>query len=247
MDKMNLKQLKEELKQLGVSSVGKKADLVHRLQEAQNSANPFMEKSKSPATPQAASRTPSKSTVTKTSALSASDIGLLTCPLTTIAVAARGVWCLSREHVTSRAHALTLVNCLLVGSFVLGVSILEGPHQAHMQPIHDLLWWYGRWIFLGILSSVGLGTGAHTFLLFLGPFIAQVTTAAYVCKTVEFPLTGSHALLCPAGFYKKMTITLPMILNKVKWEAFAWGLGTAVGELPPYLVARACSLLLHDC
>ena len=40
---------------------------------------------------------------------------------------------------------------------------------------------------LGVLSSVGLGTGLHTFLLFLGPFIARVTLAAYECGTTDFP------------------------------------------------------------
>jgi hypothetical protein len=30
------------------------------------------------------------------------------------------------------------------------------------------LLWCGWWVGLGILSSVGLGTGLHTFLLYLG-------------------------------------------------------------------------------
>ena len=37
------------------------------------------------------------------------------------------------------------------------------------------------------MSSVGLGTGLHTFLLFLGPFIARVTMAAHECGTTDFP------------------------------------------------------------
>ncbi|ODM95038.1 Vacuole membrane protein 1 [Orchesella cincta] len=47
--------------------------------------------------------------------------------------------------------------------------------------------WYSYWVFLGILSSVGLGTGLHTFLLYLGPFIAKVTLAAQECGSVQFP------------------------------------------------------------
>ena len=35
--------------------------------------------------------------------------------------------------------------------------------------------WCAWWVGLGILSSVGLGTGLHTFLLYLGPHIAAVT------------------------------------------------------------------------
>lgn len=33
-----------------------------------------------------------------------------------------------------------------------------------------------------------------------------------------------------------------MIYQSVILEAFLWGLGTAIGELPPYYVARAASL-----
>ena len=32
------------------------------------------------------------------------------------------------------------------------------------------VWWVG----LGVLSSIGLGTGLHTFVLYLGPYIAKV-------------------------------------------------------------------------
>ncbi len=50
----------------------------------------------------------------------------------------------------------------------------------------ELLWW-SYWVGLGVLSSVGLGTGLHTFLLYLGPFIASVTLAAFTCNSVDFP------------------------------------------------------------
>lgn len=40
------------------------------------------------------------------------------------------------------------------------------------------------WVGLGIASSVGLGTGLHTFILYLGPHIAQVVLAANECNRV---------------------------------------------------------------
>ena len=43
-----------------------------------------------------------------------------------------------------------------------------------------LLWWVG----LGVLSSVGLGTGLHTFLIYLGPHIAQVSNSNNYCKMI---------------------------------------------------------------
>lgn len=42
------------------------------------------------------------------------------------------------------------------------------------------LWWVG----LGVASSIGLGTGLHTFVLYLGPHIAMVTLAANECNKV---------------------------------------------------------------
>ncbi len=69
---------------------------------------------------------------------------------------------------------------------------------------------YLYWIILGVLSSVGFGTGLHTFLLYLvsaiyfhrfelvllhpspsfhntqGPYIAHITQAAYVCDSFNF-------------------------------------------------------------
>jgi hypothetical protein len=34
-------------------------------------------------------------------------------------------------------------------------------------------------------------------------------------------------------------VPLLPILHEVQWEAILWGVGTAVGELPPYFVSRA--------
>merc|ERR1712168_481203 len=99
------------------------------------------------------------------------------------------------------------------------------------------------WIILGILSSVGLGTGLHTFLLYLGPFIAKVTLAAYECQTTNFNQeTYPDNIKCPIGDYQPMTITIFTIMAKVRLEALMWGFGTAIGELPPYFMARAASL-----
>ena len=50
------------------------------------------------------------------------------------------------------------------------------------KQIHDS----GGWLVLGILSSCGFGTGLHTFLLYLGPFVGKVTLAANECNSVNF-------------------------------------------------------------
>lgn len=52
------------------------------------------------------------------------------------------------------------------------------------------MFWYIWWVLLGVASSIGLGSGLHTFLLFLGPHIAKVTLTAYECGNLSFDVYG---------------------------------------------------------
>lgn len=53
------------------------------------------------------------------------------------------------------------------------------------------------WVTLGVLSSVGLGSGLHTFVLFLGPHILRVANAAVLHGNTgeRAPGRGSRSLL----------------------------------------------------
>merc|ERR1719331_1678802 len=118
---------------------------------------------------------------------------------------------------------------------------MEGPHQQTVHAIEKRFLWCAYWVGLGILSSVGLGTGLHTFLLYLGPHIASVTMAAYECGSLEFPAPPYPAeIICPNITETTETVesslavaqvTIWAILSKVRVEAFCWGAGTAIGEL----------------
>ncbi|XP_046876013.1 vacuole membrane protein 1-like isoform X2 [Hypomesus transpacificus] len=142
----------------------------------------------------------------------------------------------------------------LLGLFILlyVVYSFEGTHQKYVQYAEKRSLWCAYWLGLGILSSVGLGTGLHTFLLYLGPHIASVTLAAYECGSVDFPEPPyPEQIVCPlqAGAQEEAGavavqggITLWTILSKVRLEACMWGAGTAIGELPPYFMARAARL-----
>ncbi|TKS83643.1 Vacuole membrane protein 1 [Collichthys lucidus] len=77
---------------------------------------------------------------------------------------------------------------LLILLILLSIAYcIEGAHQKYVRYMEKKTLWCAYWVGLGILSSVGLGTGLHTFLLYLGA-------------------------------------------------------GTAIGELPPYFMARAARL-----
>lgn len=93
------------------------------------------------------------------------------------------------------------------------------------------------------MSFVGLGTGLHTSLLYLGPHIASVPFAAYECNLVNFPEPPyPDQIICPDEEGTEGAISLWNIISKVRIEACMWGTGTAIGELPLYFMARAACL-----
>ena len=51
---------------------------------------------------------------------------------------------------------------------------IQGLHTPVITEVHAILEFVVWWVGLGILSSVGLGTGMHSGMLFLFPHIAKV-------------------------------------------------------------------------
>uniref|UniRef100_A0A669BKS4 Vacuole membrane protein 1 n=1 Tax=Oreochromis niloticus TaxID=8128 RepID=A0A669BKS4_ORENI len=117
---------------------------------------------------------------------------------------------------------------------------------------------FGLLILLILLSIAYRIEGAHT----KGPHIASVTLAAYECGSVDFPEPPyPEQIVCPqqeapasdSGAEQvgvevvgsetlQGKVSLWTILSKVRLEACMWGAGTAIGELPPYFMARAARL-----
>lgn len=140
----------------------------------------------------------------------------------------------------------TVVTVALSVLLLTTITKLNGPHQAVVQEVYKQLLWCLYWTGLGILSSVGLGTGLHTFLLYLGPHIAKVTLAAYECNSLNFPEPPyPDEIICPS-IEDSYAISILTIMSKVRLEAMCWGAGTALGELPPYFMARAARLSGFD-
>ncbi|EPZ33300.1 hypothetical protein O9G_001712 [Rozella allomycis CSF55] len=122
--------------------------------------------------------------------------------------------------------------------FLMGLlfTVLAFFHQ-----FEKIVLWYGLWFVYGVASSIGLGFGLHTFVLFLGPFIAKVAIAAFHCNSIDFSMVGFsdiHCVKSPGSLIGALDV-----INKVKYEAFFWGAGTAFGELPPFFIARASAAI----
>lgn len=82
-------------------------------------------------------------------------------------------WCIRHKAM------IAVIIALIIGFFVL-----EGPHSPYRQEIREFSWFATYWIGLGVASSIGLGTGLHTFVLYLGPHIAMVVLAANECNAI---------------------------------------------------------------
>ena len=134
---------------------------------------------------------------------------------------------------------LYYVHVLTVG--ILVFYFVDGPHAVYREDVSKQAYFAGYWILLGIASSVGLGTGLHTFVLYLGPFIAKVTMASNECNmTPKYDFDTQTFEQCEK-FEGENTITILDIYWAVALESFLWGMGTAIGELPPYFVSRAAA------
>ncbi|KAI9598301.1 hypothetical protein BDF19DRAFT_229207 [Syncephalis fuscata] len=137
----------------------------------------------------------------------------------------------------TRIVTMVVVTLILYGL----VYSIPNPLQSLAILIKSEVTWAGYWVLLGIASSVGLGTGLHTFVLFLGPHIAEVTLAAFECGHVDFAVRGPNSFIC-GQLIPAASLSLWAIIRKIYWQSFCWGAGTAIGELPPYFVARAAAL-----
>ena len=100
------------------------------------------------------------------------------------------------------------------------------------------------------------GSGLHTFVLYLGPHIALFTLKAMQCGRVDLKSAVYDTIQLkrvPSWLDKECSefgpplfqsangsqVSVSSILSQVQVEAILWGVGTAIGELPPYFISRA--------
>jgi hypothetical protein len=84
------------------------------------------------------------------------------------------------------AHRQKLVAFALSLAAGYAVALQLGHGAAVHRILSEDAYECAMWLVLGIMSSVGLGTGLHTFLLYLGPHIIRVTLLAGQCTPTEF-------------------------------------------------------------
>eukprot|EP00455_Lapot_gusevi_P045973 TRINITY_DN5969_c0_g1_i2.p1 TRINITY_DN5969_c0_g1~~TRINITY_DN5969_c0_g1_i2.p1 ORF type:complete len:407 (-),score=127.43 TRINITY_DN5969_c0_g1_i2:185-1405(-) len=170
-------------------------------------------------------------------------ITLFRAPFTTLYIFSRVVLSVAKQYLLYLlTHRLLLSSILLITTVVGAGYAFPGAHSEYLDQAENFVMFVAWWLVLGIASSIGLGTGLHTFVLFLGPYIAKATMAATECGTLDFATEGPDAFLCPDVVGDVANITFWQILSKVQLACILWGAGTAIGELPPYFMARAARL-----
>jgi membrane protein YqaA with SNARE-associated domain len=137
-----------------------------------------------------------------------------------------------------------LLSLAMVGALMYGSFQIQGPHTV----LVNQLWFYGEfivwWMGLGILSSVGLGTGMHTGMLFTFPHAFLTVMHSDRCGNLDFNSNAnmwgrseelSQAFVCLSE--DKVSPSYTSVVMKVLPVFIFWGIGTAVGEVPPYFIA----------
>ncbi|KAL7144701.1 hypothetical protein ABFS83_07G029900 [Erythranthe nasuta] len=162
------------------------------------------------------------------------------------------VYLLSHRNWFIPLSSIILITCTLL-------LTVDGPHEKHVEEVIHYVRFGLWWVALGVASSIGLGSGLHTFVLYLGPHIALFTIKAIQCGRTDIKSAPYDTIQLKAGptwlgkdcadfgppFFQSsngVKIPLSSILPQVQLEAILWGLGTALGELPPYFISRAARL-----
>lgn len=147
------------------------------------------------------------------------------------------------------SHSLFLYAVLPAGILWFVLDCIPGPYTDAINKIEFgiefVVWWVG----LGVLSSIGLGSGLQSGVLFLFPHIIKVSLAAQTCKTLDFESysdmwfrTSPTLFKCPPLTADSTPVTLWGTWMKIILVCFLQAAGTAIGEIPPYWMTKAARL-----
>ena len=89
------------------------------------------------------------------------------------------------------------------------------------------------WIMLGVLATIGFGTGMYTGTFYLFPHLIAIKNQAEVCGNLDFNLIDFQCNSNEIVEYSNVSV-----LIKAAPPLMLWSFGTCLGELPPYYLAK---------
>ena len=137
------------------------------------------------------------------------------------------------------------------------LEYIPGPYTETINKVEFVVQYFVWWVGLGILSSIGLGSGLQSGVLFLFPHIIKVCLAAQSCKTLDFESYSDMWFRSPPSLFKcpvsspteqavdalvQQPVTLFGMWQKIILACFLQSAGTAIGEIPPYWMTKAARL-----
>lgn len=182
-----------------------------------------------------------------------SKLYLLQRPVATLrhfsASSSLGIWQALQWTVFHRATRYAVVPILLLYVIGRGTGLFQTQLAEGQLWVEYVVWWFT----LGVLSSIGFGSGMHSGLLFLFPHMLKVCLAAESCSSIEFDVrmdtwwrsvklgcvdSGGQQSTNAMDNARMQSLSLFLVVYlKVLPTAILWGIGTAFGEIPPYLLS----------
>ena len=120
-----------------------------------------------------------------------------------------------------------------IGTYLILTSIVEPINYMNCYILANILW-----VFFGIASSIGFGTGFHTGIMFLVPHVTNIYKTAQECNNTDFKQYSNEAFICNNESPISENLNHDIFIKAIP-AVFLWGVGTALGEVPPYFVAAA--------
>ena len=178
----------------------------------------------------------------QTDRMAARELRFLKRPALTLRMAAGGL----AEGLLHAARSLLQHPVMLFALLPALGLFLVLKHLGRADGVEAWLRFGSWWVGLGVLSSIGLGTGMHSGLLFLWPHVFQVVAAAERCGHSAFDVHrdvwwASNAIHCEPQEGRPAPIFSDFFL-KTYLACFLWGCGTALGEIPPYFMSYHAQL-----
>jgi hypothetical protein len=167
-------------------------------------------------------------------------------PVDTLRIFSKGCWSALIAAVKYIfLHSISLY--VIIPSIMLRLLLKQfpGPHNFIAEYIDFVVLYVIWWVGLGILSSIGLGTGLQSGVLFLYPHVIKICFAAHACQNLDFESetdmwfqTTNALFRCTPTDSDSTPVTMFGLWRKIILACFLQSAGTAIGEIPPYWMTR---------